>query len=186
MGSPACRRDLAHRTRTCVWYAWGVIPTAPRKTRHRWKALRPANRARASRVTFSFSCSSRYARLGRTALRSGPGDLGARGGAAWRPTSSTRASARYASRSSLLDSGCSESLWKRRRHAATSLREGDEELLVRVRAEGELAEGGPEKLQAAEVVRPPYPGAVGLLGVRGGAGGSGHGISLARAILYKT
>src|SRR6266536_5074480 len=67
-----------------------------------------------------------------------------------------------------------------------SLREGDEELLVSVRPEGDLAEGGPEKLQAAEVVRPPYPGAVGLLGVRGGAGGSGHGISLVRAILYKT
>jgi len=42
-----------------------------------------------------------------------------------------------------------------------SLREGDEELLVRVRAEGELAEGGPEKLQAAEAFCTPHPSVVG-------------------------
>ena len=59
------------------------------------------------------------------------------------------------------------------------LREGDEEFLVRVRLEGELAEGGPEKLQAAEVFGPPHAGAVGLPRIRGGAGASRHGISVA-------
>ena len=65
------------------------------------------------------------------------------------------------------------------------LREGDEELLVCVRVEGELAEGGLEKLQAAEVCYPPHPSAAGLPWVQGGAGASNHLITLARSNLVQ-
>src|SRR5712691_10285530 len=54
---------------------------------------------------------------------------------------------------------------------------GDEELIVPVRAEGELAERRLEQLQAAEILGPPDPG---------GSGGLAHQVSVTGAISSKT